>query len=266
MGHHGQLEPVAAHFASHPLVRRVVSFDLFGCGRSDKPHGSPRAFAEEEHAKDVAEICRRWHPGPSASTSSPLILVGHSFGTNLALQAAAGRHGAPPVAGLVLIGAAPSRPGSPWIFYLPTPVLEAVRVQLGNAFLSRAFHPETPKELIAASTAHNRSNPWHVTKPFYQQVRWEASSVLRGEDARRLPPTAVIVGESDGLTTVEQSKAVADAIGAERASFHVVRKGSHMVMMERPEEVNRIIEAHLERVVLGGGVGRVRREGEQTPS
>jgi pimeloyl-ACP methyl ester carboxylesterase len=255
MGHHAQLDSVASHFSSSPLVSRVVSFDLYGCGQSDKPHGSPRAFSEEEHLRDVVEICRRW-----SSPSSPLVLVGHSFGTNLAIQIAARgtmgagveEHGAPPVAGLVLIGTAPTRPGSPWLFYLPSPVLQAIRVQLGNAFLARAFHPDTPQEVIAASTAHNRSNPWHVTRPFYQQVRWGSAEVLQRSPKAGLPATAVVVGESDRLTTVEQSRAVADAIPG--ATFHVIAKSSHMVMMEKPAELNAVIDAHL-RKVLGVAAG-----------
>jgi pimeloyl-ACP methyl ester carboxylesterase len=277
MAHHAQFSRQIDYFSAHPLVRRVVAYDAFGCGRSDKPHGLYREYGEHELLRDLRALYRRF-----ADSEGPNILVGHSFGTNLVMRLAAEEeawarehaedagaahnhnhshshgHGhathshshshahPPPVAGLVLIGTSPRHPGnSTWIFHLPEFVLDMLRAPLGNGFLSRAFHPETPKSVLEEATRHNRSNPWHVTRPFYQQVEWHASKSLH----RLRVPTAVIVGEGDKLTTPEASKEVAEAIP--EATFHVIPKASHMVMLEKHEEVNAVIEG-LIKSVLGG--------------
>jgi pimeloyl-ACP methyl ester carboxylesterase len=149
MAHHGQFAAQVAAAAAHPAVARVVAYDAFGCGASDKPDAPDAwgAYAEAELLADLHALVERYagvgvgagaggahgHEAPPPQPPSPrLLLCGHSFGTNLALQLAAAPAVRPHVAGLVLIGAAPRRPGgAPWLFKLPARVLEALRAPIG---------------------------------------------------------------------------------------------------------------------------------------
>lgn len=260
MAHHGQFEQQLQAFASHKSVKTVVAYDGWGCGKSDKPETAWTEYAEDELLHDLHSLFRQY-----ADPAGRNIVIGHSFGTNLSLRlandlnelagrqplsqatnsAAASEQLMPKVAGLVLIGTSHEKPGSSWLFYLPVFILDRLRVPLGKAFLSRAFHPDTPQHVLDAATAHNRSNPWHVIRPFYQQVHWGATKVLQSKSISI--PTAVIVGEADCLTDVAASEAVSKAIPG--STFHVIKSASHMVMMEQPVQVNDIIEQLLLRVL-----------------
>ncbi|RYY33818.1 alpha/beta fold hydrolase, partial [archaeon] len=61
---------------THPCVR----YDFLGCGDSDKPDVWD-AYAEEETVADAVEVVRRY-------AGAQCVLVGHSFGSNVAAQLA----------------------------------------------------------------------------------------------------------------------------------------------------------------------------------
>lgn len=58
-------------------------------------------------------------------------------------------------------------------------------------------------------------------------------------------PVSIVVGEEDVITPPEMSKEMADLI--EGAVLHVVPDCGHLTTMEKPEEVNRILEDWLQR-------------------
>lgn len=82
---HGSLDRSAGLLRlSRRLARtnRVVRYDRRGYGRSS-PHAGP--FGLDDHVTDLADLLDR------AGTDAPVVLVGHSYGGNVAL-AAAERH------------------------------------------------------------------------------------------------------------------------------------------------------------------------------
>ena len=287
MAHHGQFTPQLEYFSKNPYVKRIVAYDAYGCGKSEKPENKPEAYAETELLTDLITLFKRY-----ANPNGKNIIIGHSFGSNLAMCLAQHIYDTtttidnniPNIHGLVLIGTAADKPGNTWIFHLPEFVINMIRGPLGSSFLSRAFHRDAPSHLLEASKAHNRTNPLHVIRPFYQQVEWKATTVLARQKSTtslssmdsssssstpnspvvttptpavttntmdllpiHLPATCVIVGIDDQLTPVSASQAVADAIP--NSTLHIIENASHMVMLEQPAKVNALIEGHLLRVL-----------------
>lgn len=293
MAHHGQFTPQLQYFQQSKYVKRIVAYDAYGCGKSEKPENSPEAYSEKELLSDLIILFQSY-----ANPHGKNIVIGHSFGSNLALCLAqhvydntsdttptststltpetSSTSSLPNIHGLVLIGTAAERPGNTWLFHLPEWFINAIRGPLGAGFLSRAFHRDAPAHLLEESKAHNRTNPLHVIRPFYQQVQWNATTVLARQKSTEdltktvnndnnsipspstistdssllplhLPATCVIVGVDDQLTPVSASQAVAEAIP--RSTLHIIENASHMVMLEQPGKVNALIEGHIIRVL-----------------
>lgn len=236
MAHHKQFEAQLNHFHEHPHIQRVVGYDLYGCGDSAKPD-EWSAYAEHEMLEDLRSVVRTHHGDVN-------VLVAHSFGTNLSLQLAALDPGL--VHGLVLLGPAASQPLRPLfraMMYLPIPLLKQLSRTMSRGFVSAAFHPETPQSVLQASARHNSTNPWHVTRSFYRQMKWRAAEVLARGAAAVPQPTLLIAGAADQLTPPAAAAAVAAALP--HARLKILEKSGHMMMMEQPAEVNRLIEEHV---------------------
>lgn len=245
-----QFDSLSNHLSENKNVSCILAWDAYGCGRSEKPN-SAHEYTEEKHFTDAHDII-------ASSTAVKHIVVGHSFGSNLALQLAHSPGLHDKIHGLVLLGAAPTRPGtsSRWLWHLPPVLFNSLRPVIGKGFIQRAFHPATAQHIIAQSQSINADNPTHVIQAFYRSVRWNCRPILeaRGAGLPRGLPILVATGDGDQLTTPEQGKAVAAALPG--AEYHSVPNAGHMLMMEQPAAVAALINRVIDKVTAQAGKGQ----------
>jgi long-chain acyl-CoA synthetase len=194
------------------LKNRVIALDMRGHGLSDKPsygYDMPRIQLDLETALDLLKV------------STPIVLVGHSFGGAIATDFAI-RH-PERVERLILIATAGEFKLNPLFklgLNLPT-------------WLLRLIEPFTRKWL---------SGPPHALKSFYLEnlshwVGWDRFAKLN-------MPTLVIRGHRDAVFERPLFEKVAGSIvGADEEDIGV---SGHMVMLERRDAVNRAITRFLD--------------------
>jgi len=203
------------------LKNRVIALDMRGHGLSDKPSSGyemPRIQLDLETALDLLNV------------STPMVLVGHSFGGAIVTDFALNHPER--IERLVLIATAGEFKLNP---------LFKLGLRLPTWSL-RGIEPFTRKWL---------SGPPHALKPFYlnnlsQWVGWD-------KFAKLTVPTLVIRGHRDVVFERPLFEKVAGSIvGAQEED---IGASGHMVMLERREAVNRAISRFLE-----GGVKKSWRD------
>ena len=193
------------------LKNRVIALDLRGHGLSDKPstgYDMPRIQLDLETALDLLKV------------STPIILVGHSFGGAIATDFAVNHPER--VERLILIAT-------------------AGEFKLNPLFKVGLHLPTWSLRVIEPFTRNWLSGPPHALKPFYLDnlSRW-----VGWENFRKLNiPTLVIRGHRDVVFERPLFEKVAGSIvGAEEED---IGASGHMVMLERREAVNRAIARFL---------------------
>lgn len=191
----------------------------------------------------AAQLLRELPPGPQ-------VLVGASMGGMVAMHAALQ---APPgrVAALALLGTS-ARADTPELVRLRTEacaLFEQGRIdEVLRANVLFAFHPAR-----AADAALVERYLALVQRAGAAQLIRQNRAVMARPDLRpalhRIGcPVLVAVGEADQLTTPEHAQEIAGAI--QGAQLHTVAGAGHMLTMEQPEAVNRLLLDFLDR--LGG--------------
>jgi pimeloyl-ACP methyl ester carboxylesterase len=230
---------VGPHLSSH---RRFVAWDRPPFGRSDRPQG--RRGPDDVYGLP-AELRRTEALVGRLAGPGPVVLLGHSAGSLLALQAALAA--AVPVAGLVIL--APVLAGGP-----PGPVRKLSNVPglglageslvrigvLGAASALRrgTRHPSPLTDAMAAETGRSLRRPgtaaalWHLTSA------WERPEVL-GRLGELDLPALVIGGTNDRIASNAHHRIVAEGLGAE---LHLLRGAGHTPHAQRPDEVAELVE------------------------
>ena len=107
------------------------------------------------------------------------------------------------------------------------------------------FTPNSDPTLIAFENSINSRNPMYMvkvqTKECSNQAQWdgwlaEGKDGLLGE-----VPVAMICGSGDGVFSVERCRELATLLGIGDERFHVVEDVGHLSMLEKPDQVNKII-------------------------
>jgi len=193
------------------LKNRVIALDMRGHGLSDKPssgYDMPRIQLDLETALDLLKV------------STPIVLVGHSFGGAIVTDFALNHPER--VERLVLIAT-------------------AGEFKLNSLFKLGLNLPTWSLRLIEPFTRKWLSGPPHALKLFYHNnlsrwVGWEKFWKLN-------VPTLVIRGHRDTVFEKPLFEKVAGSIvGADEEDIGV---SGHMVMLERREAVNRAIARFL---------------------
>jgi len=205
--------------------RRAVAFDLRGHGLSDPPADGDHSI--DGFAADVAAVV-------DALDLPAFVLVGHSFGAAV-VAAYAGRHPRR-VASLVL--------GDPTedLSHYPRESLDAFLASLRtNAYeqvvtetFSRALHQATP-EVRSLVLARLRAAPREMMVRMYATLlSYDARPDLTRYGGPMLSVTA------DGNDGEHSLHALVPALRR-----HAVGGTSHWLMMDRPEEFNRVLDGVL---------------------
>lgn len=112
------------------------------------------------------------------------------------------------------------------------------------------------QKLLAEKTRRTRSELVSTVRRNMLEAHPESAvaallGMLSRADARELlstidVPTAVIVGELDAITTVDDSRAMADAIPG--ATLHIIADAGHLSNLEQPEAFNAALRQLIGRV------------------
>lgn len=191
----------------------ALALDLPGRGSTPGPAlASVQALA----AWLVAELARRELRRP--------VLVGHSLGGAVALQAALDHPEA--LGGVVLVSSAARLRVAP-------PILEAVDAATAEApfRLDAAFGSATPAAVVEAYAVASASTP-----PATAAADWRACDAfdVRARLGPLAVPALVVHGDDDPLTPARHQPAFAEALGATRV---VVPGAGHMLPWEAPAAV-----------------------------
>ncbi|CAN7607502.1 alpha/beta fold hydrolase [Acidovorax sp. LjRoot38] len=181
-----------------------------------------------------------------AQHAGPLVLAGASMGGMIAMEAA--RQAPQRVAGLALLGTT-ARPETPDMRALREAAIELFEqgrlrevIEPNVAF---AFHPDnaTRPELVQAYL------DFVLDAGASHLVRQNRAVIHRPDARQHLPgvacPVLVVCGEADQLTPPECSAEIAALVPG--AEHHLLPDSGHMLTMEQPETVTRLLVQWLAR-------------------
>lgn len=214
---------------------RCVAPDHRGWGHSSAP---PAGYAIADLAADALAVI-------DALGLGDYILVGHSMGGKTAQLIAARRPGG--LCGLVLVAPAPARPAA---------APEAVRTRMAGAYASRAsviatldgvlrhaaLSQELREQVIEDSLAGSAAakHAWPASA-----ISEDVSADLAGINV----PVLVVAARQDQVEPVEvmKSHVVAELPGAR---LEIIDHCGHLIPLERPDELSRVIAAFRDSAVL----------------
>jgi pimeloyl-ACP methyl ester carboxylesterase len=242
---------------------RLVFYDERSHGRSGR--GAPEHATIDQLGDDLAAII------DSVAPTGPVVLVGHSMG-GMAIMALARHHRqrfGSNVVGVVLIATSSGRLaevtfGIPSVVAgrarrLVPRVAQLVRAnaalvergrQVGSdlallltrryAFASR----EVPAEVVDFAAEMIEGTPTEVLAEFYPAL--DAHDALEDLPALSGVETLVLVGKQDLLTPESHSRAMVAAMP--HAELVVMDPGGHLLLLERPDDVNSVLDDFLTKV------------------
>jgi pimeloyl-ACP methyl ester carboxylesterase len=248
---------------------RCVLMDLRGHGRSALPDDDD--LSVRSMGRDIAAVVEAVAPGRR------VVIVGHSMGACAALAMAEVRPDllATSIAGLVLCGAS----ASDLLSGAMGSVTDLLRPRLGS-FRSAAERVDRLRKAVLASpmdlrgavvrlTQFGPDAPRHLVEHVVHLAERASSDVwtdgladlletdLNGVLPRIQVPSLIVVGEHDRVPP--PSSGVELAAGLPDGRFVLVEGAGHMVMLERPVELDREIRTFARNVLSSGHAPRPRR-------
>ncbi len=234
-----------AQFEALSRTHDVVAFDWPGHGRSGGISGQ---IHFEDWAEVVASVVRK-------TGGEPAHVVGVSMGSMVAQYFALNHPEL--VRSLCLIGSACT---------LPEPVRQAMRERAARA------RREGMQAVLAMATGH-----WFATEfrqrrpdvidrvektflgfePGQYAALWEMIATLETRErlAELVCPTLVLVGEQDASTPSAAARVIGERIAG--AQVEVIAGAAHLVPMEAPQEINRLLQTFLFEVERGAKSGSI---------
>jgi pimeloyl-ACP methyl ester carboxylesterase len=259
-------------------IGRLVFWDQRGHGRSARPGQDHAGVSIDQLGADLHSVLTAVAPG-----RAPVVLVGHSMG-GMAIMALADQHPGlfgPKVIGVALISTAAG--GIDPTGWLPGPIRPVARqvarpvlrgaargrraalVERGRnaagdlAFLGTKYigfgDSEISPALVDFLERMIRATPVSVVAEFYLALLGHDKQSALGVLGR--VPVVVLAGDRDRLVPV----ALTDGLAAAIPGAQLIRLpgAGHVVILERPGEVNEAIRSLVARAVTGGSAnGRSR--------
>ena len=224
------------------LVERglpVVAYDLRGYGKS----GKPVKVTLSDYLQDLSTVLESLRVEDRQA-----VLVGHSFGTMVALPYAATRE----VPALCLVGPVTRlrTDFTDWIIqHLPPALWRRLffteNFLTGRMYRKLFFSEETPGEIYEEFIRDNReyleSLPPHAFRYLYQLLDYDAGKYAPKVRA----DTTIVVGEEDKVTPPEESRRLHELIPGSK--LLIVKGAGHMILYEKPDVINKEVEELLKR-------------------
>lgn len=121
-------------------------------------------------------------------------------------------------------------------------VLETFRSgRIFSGFTGMAYGPEASQELLKASAQEIRDTPPYL---YYCDLNACNNFDAGGRLGEVNTPTLVISAEKDVLTPPKYGKFLAENIKG--ASFEIIPRAGHMMMLEKPDQFNGLVQAYIE--------------------
>ncbi|MFM0740182.1 alpha/beta fold hydrolase [Paraburkholderia xenovorans] len=208
----------------------LVAWDFLGHGDSPRPDPRHGGYRGEDTVADYLAIFERYRRERN-------VLAAHSLGTGstLALLDRLEQHGRlHEVSAALLLGTQLERPvrRTP---ALPDWLLEWLKPIFARRFTRLAWHPTANPALVAYESRLARRNRMGTFKAIVSAAPWPGAARLAALDV----PIAVLSGDSDGVTLPAGGRALAAALPD--ATFDVLRDCGHQLMLERPDDVDRVL-------------------------
>ncbi len=207
---------------------RVVALDLRGHGSSDRPNS---AYTTDELVNDIERVVA------ALNLPRKFIVLGHSFGGALAATYAVLHPER--VERLILVSTSVDFVLSPLLrfaFRLPVALAEPIRAMFPKALAAPAF--------VLKAMFHHALGKWHGDN-YFTRVKM---------------PALVIIGHRDIVFKQAAYDAVADLIPS--AQLAKIPVSAHLVMLERPDAVNRAITRFLGSAPVSWREGREREKAD----
>ena len=202
-----------------------IALNLPGHGLST----GPALNRVTELAEIIAEFIRQLAP------PHPLILVGHSLGAAIAMQAASLSHQA--IDGLILIG------GGARMRVLPAFLDSLAAGIVDPAFFALGFAPSAEPSLLEEEL---RLYAEVSADPLFQDFTACNEFDMTGDLAALALPMLLIVGDQDRLTPPKNSRWVQER--AADARLMIIPDAGHFAMLEKPGHVNQAIHEFIEQI------------------
>ncbi|MEW6545402.1 MAG: alpha/beta hydrolase [Bacillota bacterium] len=224
-GNHSHWLPQISHLRSL-AAWSVVAFDLPGHGRSGgEARSTIPSYADVVFRGLQALLAEGDGEGYSAIERRQVVVGGHSMGGAIALEMGLSRPGS--LAGLILVGTGAR------LRVLPSALEMMARGERDETLLRMAYAPGAAPELLERGRAEYMAVPVEVLHRDYSACdRFDRMQEVVG---LRLP-ALVVVGAEDALTPPKYARYLAEKLGG---SLRIIPGAGHMVMLERPEPVNR---------------------------
>lgn len=206
----------------------LVIPDLLGHGKSDKPNSNPNLYSFPELDQDIQAIFNRY-------SSSNNIIIGHSYGGALATSLTLDHQDK--ISKLILIAPLPCTPNTtiPFMYRLPTFLMEMLRPFMEKRFQQLAFAPNADPRLIATEMKSNKANYMRVIKSMVQGMQSMPNIDLTMLHTSSL----VIIGELDRVVSPDAQKEFYTHLP--HHEIIIIPNASHMVMLEKPQDVNQTL-------------------------
>ena len=239
-GRGGQFQEVCEYLQERHTDWHLVHFDQVGHGQS---------FSEDfEYEKDDfkfemlysnLEFIVNMFVGKYEKLGHPVevVICGHSVGSGLSMKYTLNNPTL--VTRLVLMGTKEEAPGQAAIWKLPVFSLNWLRPIFSSSFSKLAYHEKTPEEVRTRESEFTKNNSMFMMKSICTQLDWPTH-----EDIGKIScPTLIIAGETDGITKPEQGETVSRLI--QGSKYTIIKDASHNMMLEKPQELAKIIEEFL---------------------
>jgi pimeloyl-ACP methyl ester carboxylesterase len=220
---------------------RVVTCDLRGHGRTP---GKPQDCSIETYGADIAKLVE-------ALQLAPAVLVGHSMGCRIVLEAAHRRPDA--VAGLVLIDGSLTGSGDPEAAEQAT--REKIAAKGYRAFFEGFFRDTCPVPFDRADKIIERAGrlPAEIGSVLFPRIsRWDAQHMDTALAAVQVPLMVIQSTYMDptlkrASLPAGQSSPWLDRVRqyAPNARIEIVSGAGHFVHMEKAEQVNALLQDFL---------------------
>lgn len=206
---------------------RAAAVDLPGHGRS--PPAEAADYSVDTYAAAVASLA-------DALRLECFVLVGHSMGASVAAACAAARPGR--VAGLVLVDGAfareePTNEEVRWLAELEQPDLYEARIEGHWSAILGGSVPDVRERVMAVLRS---TPPETVVGSFRELVRHDPIPLVRAYPG----PTLCILGDIGDLPAAPHRH-------VEGLEHHLIRGTGHWLQLDRPVEVNALLDAFLAR-------------------
>lgn len=240
-GNKNQWRKQFAHFL--PTHINIIAWDAFGHGKSQNSKRE-EDFTEAQLYNDMGFIFEKYKTRKN-------IIVAHSFGCRITLAWLLHtwqQKQVFPLDGAVFLGPAPheqARRGlfNNWMDNLPLPIMEMMRPLLARRFEALAWFPGTAPDILAEERKATRQNSLFMMRALLRN-----GPIFQAEKLRDLPafPVSLIAGKQDGIVPFSTVKKLEKTLPA--AILHQIDQCGHQIMLEKPIEVNQVIEQLIQRV------------------